>query len=151
MTILISFLSLIAAVASAFAVYQANNIARSARDFHINSILSNRELELLGLALEKLNIFDVWCKSGGSGEDINFSESKISEYENRDDAYFDIPKDVKILVVQAASHSERLDEILKQWEKGFIKKVGDSYQLEESLLQKKIAELRDIIAGGLKS
>lgn len=141
--------SMFAAIASTLAVFKANEIARSARDFQKNSILNQREIELIGKALEKLSIYDVWCKSGGAGENVNYHDSNETEYASRDGAFIQIPMDVKILLILLSSHSKKLESRLIEWEHDFIKKTGDCYNFEESLIGEKIRSLRAIRAGGL--
>ena len=55
-------LSTIAAIASAFAIYRSNKTAKAVKNIQKNIILNQREIELIGKALEKLNIYNVWCK-----------------------------------------------------------------------------------------
>lgn len=142
-------LSAIAAIASAFAVYKANEIAKAVRDFQKNSVLNHREIKLIGKALEKLNIYDVWCKPDSSGQDINYHDSSETEYNNRDDASMQIPRDVKFILIQLSSHSAKLESLLNEWEDGFIIKVGSDYTFTENLVSEKIKLLRTIRAGGL--
>ncbi|HDY7754593.1 TPA: hypothetical protein RQL25_004610 [Vibrio vulnificus] len=143
------FVSAIAALASAFAVFKANDIALTAKNFHKNSVLNQRELELLGKAIEKLSIYDVWCKTGGAGESINYHDSNEVEYSSRDDATMQIPRDLKYLLIQLSAHSEELNAKLIEWESDFISKVGDSYMLKDELVPVKIKALREIRSGGM--
>lgn len=142
-------ISAIAAIASVFAVFKANDIANTVKDFQRNTLLNQREIELIGKALEKLSIYSVWCKDDGAGNDVNYHDSSETEYESRDDAWSQIPRDVKFILIQLTSHSERLEALLLDWEKGFIHKIGESYHFEDSLVSAKITSLRSIRSGGL--
>jgi len=141
--------TMFAAIASACAIFIANGIAKSARDFEQNMVLNQREIELIGKALEKLAIYEVWCKSGGAGENINYHASNEVEYVSRDKAYKQIPIDVKCILIRLSSRSVMLESQLTQWEYGFIKEDGNGYSLEEHLISEKIRSLRTIRAGGL--
>ncbi|MEZ8437890.1 hypothetical protein AB6D90_15185 [Vibrio splendidus] len=143
------FVSAIAALASAFAVFKANDIALTAKNFHKNSVLNKRELELLGKALEKLSIYDVWCKTGGAGKSINYHDSTEVQYSSRDVATIQIPRDLKYLLIQLSAHSEGLNAKLIEWESGFISKVDDDYMLKDELVPAKIKALREIRSGGM--
>ena len=142
-------ISAIAAIASAFAVFKANDIANTVKDFQKNSILNEREIELIGKALEKLNIYKVWCKTDAAGNDVNYHDSNETEYNTRDDAWSQIPRDVKFILIQLTSHSERLESLLTVWESDFIKRTGNDYHFEDSLVSDKIKSLRAILSGGL--
>ncbi|WP_117235762.1 hypothetical protein [Vibrio maerlii] len=141
--------SAIAALASAFAVFKANDIAETVKNFHKNSVLNHRELELLGKALEKLSIYDVWCKTGGVGESVNYHDSNEVEYSSRDDATIQIPRDLKYLLIQLSAHSEDLNAKIVDWESNFISKVNDDYILKDELVSEKIKALREIRSGGM--
>lgn len=141
--------SALAAIASVFAVYKANEIAKTVRDFQKNSVLNSREIELIGKALEKLSIYDTWCKPNCSGEDVNYHQSNEVEYTTRDDATLQIPRDVKFILIQLSSHSEILEKLLIEWENGFIAKTGNDYAFIDELVSEKIQSLRSIRAGGL--
>lgn len=143
--------TMFAAIASALAIFNANEISRSVRDFQQNIILNQREIELIGKTLEKLAIYEIWCKSGGTGEGVNYHDSNEVEYASRDEAFVQIPIDVKFLLIQLSSRSVKLESQLTKWENGFIKKVGNSYLFEEHLISEKIQLLREIRAGGLYS
>lgn len=143
------FFSAFAAIASFFAICKANDIAKTVRDFQKNSVLNSREIELIGKALEKLSIYDVWCKPNCSGQDVNYHESSEVEYSSRDDAFMQIPRDVKFILIQLSSHSEKLEELLSKWENGFISKIGNDYAFADELVSEKIKSLRSIRAGGL--
>jgi hypothetical protein len=142
-------ISAIAAIASVFAVFKANDIANTVKNFQRNTLLNQREIELIGKALEKLSIYSVWCKNDCAGNDVNYHDSNETEYTSRDDAWSQIPRDVKFILIQLTSHSERLETLLLDWEKGFINKSGESYSFEDSLVSEKIASLRSIRSGGL--
>lgn len=137
-------LSTIAAIASAFAIYRANKTAKAVKNIQKNIILNQREIELIGKALEKLNIYNVWCKQDASGQDINYHDSDEIEYETRDDAEMKIPRDVKLILIQLCAHSEELASLIRTWEDRFIIKVGSSYRFDDSLVSKKIGCLRVI-------
>jgi hypothetical protein len=141
--------SSIAAIASVFAVFKANELAKTVKDFQRNTLLNQREIELIGKALEKLNIYNVWCKEDGAGNDVNYHDSNETEYNTRDDAWSQIPRDVKFILIQLTSHSEKLESLLLKWEEGFILKSGESYHFNESLVSEKIQSLRSIRSGGL--
>ena len=141
--------SVIAAIASVFAVFKANDIASTVKDFQRNTLLNQREIELIGKALEKLNIYSVWCKTDGAGNDVNYHYSNETKYKSRDDAWAQIPRDVKFILIQLTSHSERLESLLLNWEKGFIHKTGEVYHLEDGLVSTKIRSLRSIRSAGL--
>lgn len=138
------FLSAGAAIASVFAICRANKTAKAVKNIQKNIILNHREIELIGKALEKLNIYNVWCKQDASGQDINYHDSDETEYETRDDAEMKIPRDVKFILIKLCAHSEELATLIKKWEDGFITKVGDSYCFDDSLVSKKIGCLRVI-------
>lgn len=142
-------ISAIAAIASVFAVFKANDIANTVKDFQRNTLLNQREIELIGKALEKLCIYSVWCKDDGAGNDVNYHNSSETEYATRDDAWLQIPMDVKFILIQLTSHSERLETLLLEWEKGFIHKTGESYRFEDCLMAEKITSLRTIRSGGM--
>jgi len=142
-------ISAIAAIASVVAVFKANDIANTVKDFQRNCLLNQREIELIGKALEKLNIYNVWCKPDGAGSDVNYHDSNEVEYSTRDEASSQIPRDVKFILIQLTSHSERLESLLINWESGFIIKIGDDYQFEDNLVSEKIKSLRAIRSGGL--
>lgn len=138
------FISASAALASAIAIRKANKIAKAVQESQKNSNLNQREIELIGRILEKLNIYNVWCKQDALGQDINYHDSDETEYDTRDDAEMKIPKDVKLLLIKLHAHSEELAVSIKKWEDGFIIKVDDSYCFNESLVLKKMESLRDI-------
>jgi hypothetical protein len=142
-------ISAIAAIASVVAVFKANEIAKTVKNFQRNTLLNQREIELLGKALEKLSIYNAWCKTDSVGNDVNYHDSNETEYESRDDAWAQIPRDVKFILIQLSSHSERLESLLIEWEKGFITKAGESYSFDDSLVLQKIKYLRTIRSGGL--
>lgn len=142
-------LSAIAAIAAAVAAFNANRISNALKRLQKNSILNQRELQLLNRALELLKIYDVWCKEDGAGSDVNFHDSKESNYDSRDDAWIQIPRDVKFILIQLSSHSERLESLLSEWEKCFITKIGGSYSLQDKQVKEKIKSLREIVSGGL--
>ncbi|WP_318474442.1 hypothetical protein [Photobacterium leiognathi] len=142
-------ISAVAALASVFVVWKANEIANTAKNYQKNSLLNKREIELLGIILEKLSIYDAWCKQGASGEDVNYHESNEVEYQSRDDAWSQIPRDVKFLLIQLSSHSEKLEKLLKEWESDFIVKMGSTYSFNEELITEHIRSLREIRCGGL--
>ncbi len=142
-------LSAVAAIAAAIAAFQANNISKSLKRLQRNSILNQREIQLLNRALELLKIYEVWCTDSGAGSDVNFHDSNESNYKSRDDAWSQIPRDIKYTLIQLSSHSERLENLLSRWEQGFINKVAESYALKDEQVKEKISSLREIISGGL--
>lgn len=141
--------SAVAALASVFVVWKANGIANTAKNYQKNSLLNKREIELLGIILEKLSIYDAWCKQGASGENVNYHESNEVAYQSRDDAWSQIPRDVKFLLIQLSSHSEELEKQLKEWESGFVVKIDSEYSFKEELIIERISSLREIRCGGL--
>lgn len=148
-TSLAPFLSAVAVIAAAIAAFKANEISSTLKRLQRNSILNQREIQFLNRALELLKIYDVWCKQGGAGSDVNFHDSKESSYSTRDDAWSQIPRDIKYILIQLSSHSERLENLLLEWENGFIEKVSDSYSLKDEMVAEKIQSLRNIISGEL--
>lgn len=100
-------LAAIAAVAAAVAAFKANEISGALKRLQKNSILNQREIHLLNRALELLKIYDVWCTDSGAGSDVNFHNSKESNYNSRDDAWSQIPRDIKFILIQLSSHSEK--------------------------------------------
>ncbi|TQP91961.1 hypothetical protein FLL87_06885 [Vibrio cholerae] len=142
-------LSAVAAIAAAFAAFKANEISSALKKLQRNSILNQREIQLLSRALELLNIYDVWCKENGAGSSVNFHDSKESNYDTRDDAWSQIPRDIKYIIIQLSSHSERLEYLLTEWERDFIVQVSDSYHLNDDMVKEKIKSLREILSGGL--
>ena len=142
-------LAAIAAVAAAVAAFKANEISSSLQRLQKNSILNQREVHLLNRALELLKIYDVWCTDNGPGSGVNFHDSKESNYNTRDDAWSQIPRDIKFILIQLSSHSERLEMLLSEWERGFIEKSADTYVLKDESIKEKIKSLREIVAGGL--
>ncbi|MBM4941647.1 hypothetical protein HYO29_22465 [Vibrio parahaemolyticus] len=142
-------ISAVAALASVFVVLKANEIANTAKNYQKNSLLNKREIELLGIILEKLSIYDAWCKQGASGENVNYHESNEVAYQSRDDAWSQIPRDVKFLLIQLSSHSEELEKLLKEWESGFVVKTGSTFSFKEELINERIRSLREIRSGGL--
>jgi hypothetical protein len=142
-------LAAIAAISAAIAAFKANEISGALRRLQKNSILNQREIQLLNRALELLKIYDVWCREGGAGSDVNFHDSKESNYSTRDDAWSQIPRDIKFILIQLSSHSERLEKLLSEWELEFIEKMADTYILREEKIKEKIKSLRDIVSGGL--
>lgn len=142
-------LAAIAAIAAAIAAFKANEISGALKRLQKNSILNQREIQLLNRALELLKIYDVWCKEDGAGSDVNFHDSKESTYNTRDEAWSQIPRDIKFILIQLSSHSERLEQLLSEWELGFIEKMADTYILKEENVKEKIKSLRDIVSGGL--
>ena len=104
---------------------------------------------MLNRALELLKIYDVWCKEDGAGSDVNFHDSTESNYSTRDDAWSQIPRDIKYILIQLSSHSERLECLLSEWEDGFIEKMSDSYRFRDEKVKEKIKSLRDIVSGEL--
>ena len=80
---------------------------------------------------------------------MNFHDSKESNYDTRDDAWSQIPRDVKYVLIQLSSHSERLEQLLSEWELGFIEKTADTYIIKDEKVKEKIKSLREIVAGGL--
>lgn len=119
------------------AAFKANEISSSLRRLQRNSILNQQEIQLLNRILELLKIYDVWCRDDGAGSDLNFHDSKESNYNSRDDASSQIPRDIKFILVQISSHSERLEDLLNEWEEGFVIKIADSYALQENLIKEK--------------
>ncbi|MGN5130890.1 hypothetical protein ACTG13_14885 [Aeromonas hydrophila] len=75
-------ISMIAAVASASAVFKANEISTSLKKFQKNSMLNAREIELAMQMLEALKIYDEWCKEDAAGSDVNFHTSRQTIYES---------------------------------------------------------------------
>ncbi|WP_028863983.1 hypothetical protein [Psychromonas aquimarina] len=142
-------LAAIATIASAVAVFKANEIAMAVKNFQKNSILNQRELELIGKALEKLSIYDAWCKPGAKGENVNYHESNESEYKARDEAEIQIPRDIKFILIQLSAHSDNLESQLDEWEENFIIKTGDNYFLDAAQIRNKILSLRSIRSCGL--
>lgn len=142
-------LAAISAFAAAVAALNANRIARSLKRFQRNSFLNSRELDLLNRSLELLKIYEVWCIASGAGSDVNFHDSKETSYQSRDDAWIQIPRDIKFLLIQLSSHSSRLEQLLVDWEEGFLEKKGDSYVLKDEQVKEKIKALREIVSGGL--
>lgn len=149
LTSLAPLLSAVAAFAAAIAAFQANQISNALKRLQRNGILNQREIQLLNRALELLKIYDVWCTESGAGSDVNFHESNESNYNTRDDAWSQIPRDIKFILIQLSSHSECLEQLLSEWEHGFIEKVADSYSLKDERVKEKIKYLRAIVAGGL--
>jgi len=149
LTSLAPLLSAVAAIAAAIAAFQANAISRSLRRLQSNSILNQREIQMLNRALELLKIYEVWCADNGAGSDVNFHDSNESNYKTRDDAWSQIPRDIKFILIQLSSHSERLERLLSEWELGFIQRVADSYALKDEQVKEKISSLRAIVSGGL--
>lgn len=145
----IAAVAAVAAVAAAVAAFKANKISGALKRLQKNSILNQREIHLLNRALELLKIYDVWCTDSGAGSDVNFHDSKESHYNSRDDAWSQIPRDIKFILIQLSSHSERLDALLSEWECGFIEKTADTYILKDESIKEKIKSLREIVAGGL--
>lgn len=145
-TSLAPFLSAVAAIAAAIAAFKANEISSALKRLQRNSVLNQREIQFLNRALELLKIYDVWCKQDGAGSDVNFHDSKESSYSTRDDAWCQIPRDIKYILIQLSSHSERLENLLLEWEDGFIEKVSDSYSLKDEMVKEKIQSLRNIIS-----
>lgn len=148
-TLISPLLAAIAAVAAAVAAFKANEISDALKRLQKNSILNQREIHLLNQALELLKIYDVWCSDNGAGSGDNFHYSKKSNYSTRDDAWSQIPRDIKFILIQLSSHSERLEMLLSEWERGFIEKSADTYTLKDESIKEKIKSLRDIFAGGL--
>lgn len=142
-------LATIAAVAAAVAAFKANEISGALKRLQKNSILNQREIHLLNRALELLKIYDIWCTDSGAGSDVNFHDSKESSYNSRDDAWSQIPRDIKFILIQLSSHSERLDALLSEWERGFIEKSAGTYIIKDESIKDKIKSLREIFAGGL--
>lgn len=142
-------LAAIAAVAAAIAAFKANEISGALKRLQKNSILNQREVQLLNRALELLKIYEVWCTDNGTGNNVNFHDSKESNYDTRDDAWSQIPRDIKYVLIQLSSHSERLEQLLSEWELGFIEKTADTYTIKDENVKEKIKSLREIVAGGL--
>jgi hypothetical protein len=142
-------LTAISAIAAAVAVFKANSIASSVKRFQRSSFLNARELNLLNRVLELLKIYEVWCTDNGAGFAVNFHDSKETSYESRDDAWSQIPRDIKFLLIQLSSHSNKLEQILNEWEKGFLEKISDSYILKDDQVKEKIKSLREIVSGGI--
>jgi hypothetical protein len=142
-------LAAIAAVAAAIAAFKANEISGALKRLQKNSILNQREVQLLNRALELLKIYEVWCTDNGAGNNVNFHDSKESNYDTRDDAWSQIPRDIKYVLIQLSSHSERLEQLLSEWELGFIEKTADTYTIKAENVKEKIKSLREIVAGGL--
>ncbi|WP_439148386.1 hypothetical protein [Vibrio sp.] len=145
----VQIISAVAALASVLVVLKANEIANTAKNYQKNILLNRREIELLGIILEKLSIYDAWCKQGASGEDVNYHESNAAEYHSRDEAWSQIPRDVKFLLIKLSSHSEELEKRLKEWESGFIVKMESTYSFNEEFITERISLLREIRYGGL--
>ncbi|MEZ9778609.1 hypothetical protein [Vibrio sp. 10N.261.54.A5] len=138
-----------AAAIAAIAAFKANEISGALKKLQKNSILNQREIQLLNRALELLKIYEVWCTNNGAGSNVNFHESKESNYDTRDDAWSQIPRDIKYVLIQLSSHSERLEQLLSEWELGFIEKAADTYIIKDEGVKEKIKSLREIVAGGL--
>jgi hypothetical protein len=148
---LFSAVAAIAAAYAAFAALRANNISKKILSMQRNSILNMREIELLNKALELLKIYDVWCKPGCTGEKINYHKSKEISYETRDEAWMNIPYDLKIILIRLSSLSSVLEKKLSEWEEGFIEVMGDSFKFDDDQVAEKIRTLRDIVYDGLQS
>lgn len=142
-------LGAIAAIAAAFAAFKANEISAALKRIQKNGILNQREIQLLNRALELLKIYDVWCTDNGAGSDVNFHESKESGYNSRDDAWLQIPRDIKFILIQLSSHSEGLEKLLSEWEREFIEKSSDTYTIRDEKVKDKIRSLREIVSLGL--
>ena len=149
LSVIAFLLSAGAAIASFFANRKSNSTAEAVKNFQINSVLNQREIELIGQALERLNIYNVWCKQGASGQAINYHDSCENEYATRDEAWIRIPQDVKFILIQLCAHSEKLESLINCWEDGFMIKVGSSYRFEDNLVSEKIRSLRAVIYDGL--
>ena len=113
-------LAAIAAVAAAIAAFKANEISGALKRLQKNTILNQREIQLLNRALELLKIYEDWCTDNGAGNNVNFHDSKESNYDTRDDAWSQIPRDIKYVLIQLSSHSERLEQLLSEWELGKV-------------------------------
>ena len=148
-TSLAPMLSAIAAIAAAVAAFKANEISSTLKRLQRNSILNQHEIQLFHRALELLKVYDVWCKEEGAGSDVNFHDSKESSYSTRDNASTQIPRDIKFILIQLSSHSEKLESLLFEWEQGFILKIADSYALQDNKVKEKIQSIREIFSSGL--
>lgn len=148
-TALTPVFSTIAAIAAAVAAFKANEISNSLKRLQKNSILNQQEIHLLYRALELLKIYDVWCTNDGAGSNVNFNDSSESNYSTRDDAWNQIPRDIKFILIQLSSHSAKLEMLLSEWEEDFIDKIEDSYKLRDEKIKQKIHALREILSGGL--
>lgn len=142
-------LAAIAAVAAAIAAFKANEISGALKRLQKDSILNQREIQLLNRALELLKIYEVWCTENGAGNNVNFHDSKESNYSTREDAFSQIPRDIKFILIRLSSHSARLENMLSEWEQGFIEKSLDTYTIQDEKVKEKIKSLREIVSGGL--
>lgn len=146
--VLIPLLALFAAIASAYAAYQANKISSSVRAFQEKLFLNEGEIKISQEILEKLTFYNVWCndKSKIGSLDINYNNTKSEKYDSRDDAFTVIPNEVKVLCIKLQTRGELWRNKVTQWEDGFLFKVGDTYAFNEENLEEKILQFKEFRA-----
>jgi hypothetical protein len=146
--ILIPLLALFAAIASAYAAYQANRISSNVRDFQEKIFLNGDEIKISQEILEKLTFYNVWCndKSQIGSLDINYNDTKSDEYDSRDDAFLMIPNEVKVLCIKLQSRGKHWRSKVTQWEEGLLIKVDDKYGFNEDNLEEKILQFKQFRA-----
>jgi|GEM_PF-2029242 hypothetical protein len=151
--VLIPLLALFAAIASAYAAYQANKISTSVRDFQEKLFLNEDEIKISQEILEKLTFYNVWCndKSQIGSLDINYSNTSSEKYGSRDDAFSAIPNEVKVLCIKLQTRGARWRNKVAQWEKNFLLTIGDTYAFNEEKLEEKILEFKEFRAGLLQN
>lgn len=137
-------LTCIATIASAFAIYKTSEISKSIIKFNKKILVNDREIKLAGEILEKLYIYNIWCKNDGLTSEINFYEGGEHSYNSRDEAFSKIPIDIKIIIVKLSSHSKVLEEKLLSFENNFIQPLEDSYVINEDKITEKIKSFREI-------
>ncbi len=146
--VLIPLLALFAAIASAYAAYQANKISSSVREFQEKLFLNEDEIKISQEILEKLTFYNVWCndKSQIGSLDINYNNTKSENYDSRDNAFTVIPNEVKVLCIKLQSRGKHWRSKVTQWEEGLLFKAGDTYAFNEDNLEEKILQFKEFRA-----
>ena len=150
---LIPLLALFSAIASAYAAVQANGNSSSVRNFQKSIFLNEDEIKISQGILEKLTFYNVWCndKSKIGSLDINYNSTKSENSKSRDDAFSMIPNEIKVLCIKLQSRGEHWKNKVREWEEGFLFKVGDSYAFNEENLEEKILQFKVFRAELLQS
>jgi len=146
--VLIPLLALFAAIASAYAAYQANKISSSVREFQEKLFLNEDEIKISQEILEKLTFYNVWCndKSQIGSLDINYNNTKSENYDSRDGAFTIIPNEVKVLCIKLQTRGEHWRNKVTEWEEGLLFKVEDTYTFNEENLEEKILKFKEFRA-----
>jgi len=144
--VVIPIIMLVVTVFSAYSAYQANKISSRVCKFQEKLFLNVDEIKISQEILEKLTFYNVWCsdRSQIGSLDINYNNTESEVYGSRDDAFSNIPNEVKVLCIKLQTRGEHWRHEITQWEEGLLFKVEDSYAFNEENLEKKILHFKKL-------